>query len=383
MPEEKELVAGEAQRVGIKTERSSSITHCVNGKTRVAHVDLPDHAAAFRAVLALLAQDRKKTNIRFDVCAHRYVHPGNYFDKTTIVDSRTLKKLKETLRLAPIHNPISFSLVELMHKESKETAQCVVFDTSFHRTIPKEFYTYAIPHTLAHKYGIRRVGFHGISHEYVMHQGCRFLKRDVSTQRIVSCHLGTGGSSVCAIKGGKSVNSSMGFTPLEGLIMNTRSGDMDLGLFFYVMNQEGFDSRQAEDIANKKSGVLAIFNVSSDLRDAVEITGRNKSAKLACDMYVARVKKYISYFALILKKADILIFTDSLGVGVPALRQKICEGLHSLGIHIDEKKNTGYRKGIADIAAAFSQTRILVVPTDEEIMIARNAYKEFVHANRG
>ncbi|MDD5584354.1 MAG: hypothetical protein PHV55_04800 [Candidatus Omnitrophica bacterium] len=281
--------------------------------------------------------------------------------------------------MAPIHNPISYKLIELCHEDFSSIPQFAVFDTAFHSSIPKEFYTYAIPARLAARYGLRKIGFHGISHQYVMGQACRYLKRDPKQQRIISCHLGTGGSSVCAIEAGKSKNSSMGFTPLEGLIMNTRCGDVDLGLLFYIMFKEGFSAAQAEDILNKKSGILGIFNASSDLRDVAKIISKNRQAKLAFDMYIKRARKYVSFYALILKKADILIFTDSLGVGMPLVREKICANLQCLGIQMDVVKSNAYKSGICDITGAGAQTKVLIVPTNEEVMIARQAYTEYCH----
>ncbi|MDD3296898.1 MAG: acetate kinase, partial [Candidatus Omnitrophica bacterium] len=194
-------------------------------------------------------------------------------------------------------------------------------------------------------------------------------------QKIISCHLGSGGSSVCAIKFGKSVNTSMGFTPLEGLIMNTRSGSIDAGVIFYIMFKEKFSSQEAERILNKKSGILGIFDFSSDLRDVIDGVSNNPKAKIAFNMYIKRVKKYIGSYSLILNKADILIFTDSIGTKVPVVRRKICKGMGIFGIDLDKNKNYHYSSGIADISCGNSQTRILVVPTDEELMIAREVYE--------
>jgi acetate kinase len=380
MPSEEELISGEAQRVGVKAEEISCVTHCVLGQTRSIKVALADHVAAFKKVIELINDDFKKNKkLKFNAFAHRYVHPGNFFNKTTLIDKGALKKLKDTLELAPIHNPIVYKIIELCSIEFPEIPQFAIFDTAFHSTIPKEFSTYAINSKIARKYGLHRVGFHGISHKYVMQQACSFLKRDCKLQKIISCHLGTGGSSVCAIEAGKSINNSMGFTPLEGLMMNTRCGDLDLGLLFYIMFKEGFSSRQAEDILNKKSGILGIFNTTSDLKDALRLIKKDKKAKMVFDMYARRVKKYIGFYALILKKCDILIFTDSMGVSMPILREKICQGLECFGIHLDRKLNEKYKGGVCDISGTGSQTRILIVPTNEEIMIAKEAYKEYSH----
>lgn len=380
MPDEVELISGEAERVGIKAENSSSIKHCVLGKERVLTLELKDHTSAFRKVIDLIKEDcAGNKHLFFSAFAHRYVHPGSYFEKTAKIDKPALRKLKDTLMLAPIHNPISYRLIELCSNEFTKIPQFAVFDTAFHASIPKEFATYAINSKIARKYGLRRIGFHGISHEYVMQEACNFLKRDPKLQKIISCHLGTGGASICAIESGKSINSSMGFTPLEGLMMNTRSGDMDLGLFFYIMYKEGLSKKDAEEILNKKSGVLGVFNASSDLNDALCAISKDERARVVFNMYVRRVKKYIGFYELILKKADILIFTDSMGVNMPLLRENICKGLECFGICLDKKRSKEYSGGIFDVSAKDSQTRILIVPTNEEIMIAKEAYREYCH----
>jgi acetate kinase len=379
MPGEEELVQGEAERVGIKTQDTSLITHFVLGKKKVIEVELQDHSVALKKILDLINKDMQNNQkIAFDIFAHRYVHPGNLFTKPTKVDKVVLKKLERTLSLAAIHNPIVYKLIEFCSREYKSVEQFVVFDTAFHRTIPPEFSTYALPVKISKKYGLKKIGFHGISHQYVMEEACRFLGRDFKQQKIISCHLGTGGSSVCAINRGKSINTSMGFTPLEGLVMNTRCGDLDLGLIFYIMFKESFSPIETENILNKKSGILGIFSSSSDLRDVVNSININPKAKMAFNMYVRRVKAYLGFYALILKKADILIFTDSLGTGVPLLRQRICDAMDFLGISLDKNKNQIYQNGICELSSFQAETKILVVPTNEELMIARETYKELI-----
>jgi acetate kinase len=336
---------------------------------------MPDHTAAFRAIMKLIQEDRETAAVgELDYFAHRYVHPGHIFSRTTPVTNDVMEKLKQTLGLAPLHNPICFSVIQCCAAEYPEIPQYVVFDTAFHTTIPKENGAYALPQALTRKYHIRKVGFHGISHSFVMQQACEFLGRDVKTQKIISCHLGTGGSSVCAIEYGRSINNSMGFTPLEGLMMNTRSGDLDVGLVFYLMFQKGLSADEAEALLNKKSGVLGVFQSSSDLRDVVAQRGMPGSDELSLTMYVRRVKKYIGFYELLLKKADVLIFTDSLGVGVPLIRERVCAGLECFGIKCHPAANHSYVHGIVDISETNSETRILVIPTDEEIMIGREAY---------
>ncbi|MFA6384000.1 MAG: acetate/propionate family kinase [Candidatus Omnitrophota bacterium] len=377
MPQEDELVCGEAQRVGIKTQGKSSICHSVRGVERTIQVDLPDHAVALRRIMELLKEDcRKDKRLSIDVFAHRYVHGGNVFSRTVQVTPKVREQLSCTLDLAPLHNPVIYGLIELCAAEFPRIKQYAVFDTSFHSTIPKEFSSYAIPAKLAARYDLHKVGFHGISHNYVMQEAARFLKRDCRDLKMISCHLGTGGSSVCAIDGGKSVNNSMGFTPLEGLMMNTRSGDLDLGVIFYIMALENFSGQQAEEMLIKRSGILGVYDSSSDLRDVVKSIGVQPRAKIVFDMYVRGIRKYVGYYSLILQKADVLIFTDSMGAGMPLVRSKVCESMDIFGIKLDTAKNSSYKEGIMEISAAGSQAHVLVVPTNEEIMIARQAHKE-------
>jgi acetate kinase len=384
MPDGDEIVRGEAERVGAKTQEASIITHFVFGEKAVIEAPLTDHSAALKKVLELIAGDAKKNkNIKFDIFAHRYVHPGTSFSRTAKVNKVVLRRLKETLPLAAIHNPIIYKLIEFCHSEYAGIDQFVVFDTTFHKTIPPEFSTYALPLKVMKKYHIKKIGFHGISHKYVMEEACKFIGKEISMEKIISCHLGTGGSSICAISNGKSVNNSMGFTPLEGLMMNTRCGDIDPGAVFYIMFKERFSSEETENILNNKSGILGVFSTSSDLRDAIKDIDKNKQAKMTFDMYVRRVRTYVAFYALILKKADILIFTDSLGIGSPVLRESICKDMEFLGINLDEEKNGEYDKGISVISPAGSGTKVLIIPTDEENMIAKEAYKELIKNDSG
>ncbi|MDD4202150.1 MAG: acetate/propionate family kinase [Candidatus Omnitrophica bacterium] len=378
MPDEKECICGEAQRVGIKTNKKSVIKHVVFEKETVVYKDLPSHVCAFNEIMKLLEKDHlSNPDLKIAAFAHRYVHPGKFFTDTTKVTKRAIKKLEKTLELAPIHNPIAFELIKKCMDAYASVPQYIVFDTTFHKTIPASLATYALPLDVIEKYGIRKMGFHGLSHKYVMQQACRFLDKKETTQRIISCHLGTGGASICAIKNGESINNSMGFTPLEGLIMNTRCGDVDLGLVFYIMFKEQYSIEKINSILNNKSGILGLFEDSSDLRDVIHKTKHEDKAHKTFKMYIKRIKKYIGFYSLLLKKSDILIFTDSIGQESSDVRKKVVQGLEFLGISIDQDKNIKYTEGIKDISSDNSQTKILIVPTNEEIMIAKEAYKEF------
>ena len=375
MPGEKEIAGGEAVRVGVRGKEPSAIRHySASGKKNIT-VDMPDHASAFRAVVGLLSQGGAAA---FSCFAHRYVHPGGHFTKTAFLDRASIARLKKTVSLAPIHNSVSLKLIEICAKEFKDIPQYAVFDTAFHKTIPKDLSTYAIPAAMAKKYSLKRIGFHGISHRYIMEESCRFLGKDPLTQKIISCHLGSGGSSICAINNGVSINNSMGYTPLAGLMMNTRCGDLDIGVLFNVMAAGGLTPDQAENLLNFKSGILGVFAASSDMRDIARQAGTDEKAKLTFDLYVRRARKYISYYTLLLKKADVLVFTDTLGVEMPELRRAVCEGLDCFGIKLDVNKNNTSDYASKDLTLDSSETKVLVIPTNEEIMIARETYKEMI-----
>ncbi len=380
MPDNQELISGEVERVGIKTQKKALIRHKLFGKTRSIKREIADHGQAFDHVVKLIKQDALiNKKIRIDMLAHRYVHPGNLISDTAKITPRLINKLSKTLEFAPIHNPVIFRMITQCIGNYPRIPQYVVFDTSFHKTIPASLATYGLPRDLTRKYHLKKMGFHGISHKYVMHKACEFLKVKENTRKIISCHLGTGGASVCAIDKGKSINNSMGFTPLEGLIMNTRCGDVDLGLVFYVMFKENYSAQIIDKTLNKKSGLFGLFGSSSDLRDIIEKVAKEPRAKVAFNMYIKRIKKYIGFYSLLLKKADVLIFTDSIGVDSLLVREKVVQGFEFFGMRMDKDKNDSYSCGIKDISGKNSQTKILVIPTNEELMIAREAYKEFSH----
>lgn len=380
MPGEIELVQGEAQRVGIKTDEPSKITHITHGNKRVIEGNLPDHVSAFKKAMELIREDEQTyPDVYIDCFGHRYVNGGRAYSKTTRINSKDLENLRATIGLAPLHNPMIFGVVEECAKNYKDKPQYIVIDSAFLSTIPEENATYALPLKMTQKLGLNKIGFHGISYQYVMQQGCKFLNRKAEDLKIVATNLGTGGASVCAIKNGVVIDSSMGFTPLEGLVMNTRSGDVDIALMFYLMFSNKMSTLDSERLFNKKSGVLSIFKHSSDLRDALNQISHEKNAERAFNMFVNRARRYIGYCSLLLQKPDVLIFTDSLGVEVPKVRESICKGLECLGLEIDEQLNNAYDGGAADISKKGSHTRILVIPTNEEIMIARETYKQIEH----
>lgn len=340
MPEEQECAGGEAVRVGTQGTEPSAIRYHVGDAQKEVIVPLPDHATAFRKIIGLLKQEAvTRPDLKVDCFAHRYVHPGTQFTRTSRIDPGVFAQLKKTIHLAPIHNIISLDLIAICSQEFAEIPQFAVFDTAFHSTIPAEYASYALPESLVKKYQIRKIGFHGISHRYVMEESCRILDREPAMQKIISCHLGSGGSSICAIQNGRSLNNSMGFTPLAGLMMNTRCGDLDIGVLLHVMAENNYSPDETEHLLNYKSGILGVFSNSSDIRDVAKQLSDDEKAKIAFEMYVRRVRKYIGYYSILLKKADILVFTDTLGVEMPALRRSICDGMDCFGIRLDTARN--------------------------------------------
>jgi acetate kinase len=381
VPGETCLAFGEVERVGIKTRALSLLSHSALGRSISREEKIENHAQALSLVLDVLESDFGDPH-PFDCIGHRYVHPGPSFGKTARVTGDVLARLESTLSLAPIHNPVAYNLMRAIAEKYPGLDQYLVFDTTFHRTIPPELATYAIPFEIAERYGIRKIGFHGISHQYVMEEACRFLGVAPDTQRIISCHLGTGGASICAIERGRSINSSMGFTPLEGLIMNTRSGDIDIGLVLSSMYRGNIKTDDMETILNNKSGVLGMYESSSDLRDIVSRLADDERAERTFGFYVERIRKYIAYNILLLGKADILVFTDTLGVNVPVLRKRVLEYFGFMGIVLDDGLNDSASAGIRDIAGRDSEAQVLVIPTNEELFIARETYKEMRHDTR-
>ena len=370
-PEEIEIVSGEAEKVGVKSTTSSRIKMRIENDTYEIKENLPDHFSAFKTVVNYL-----QGKINFDIIGHRYVHPGNEKKHSLIINEESIRYLESTLHFAPLHNPVSFSMIKFSQEIFPDIPQYAVFDISFHNTIQPEFSTYALPLELSQKYNIKRYGFHGISHQYVMEEALKFLNVEKEKVKIISAHLGTGGSSLCAIKNGESIHNTMGFTPLEGLIMNTRSGDIDIGIVLYIMFLKKFTPDQMDNILNKQSGLAGIYKETSDLREIASRVNDDGRAEKAFDMYVRRIKKYIGFYFLILEGFNVLIFTDTLGVEVPLLREKICDEMDFLGIKLDKEKNknsTDYC--LKDISADGSKVKILVVPTNEELMIAREIYR--------
>lgn len=370
------LAKGHVDRIGLD---GSNLKYSHKGNNYEVIQPIKDHNNAVKLVIdTLLDTNHGVIKSISEICAigHRVVHGGEYFSESVIINYNVKKVIENCSELAPLHNPANLIGIKACELMMPEIPQVAVFDTAFHQTMPKKAYLYAIPYELYKKYGIRKYGFHGISHKYVSQKAAEIIGRPYSSLKIVTCHLGNG-SSICAIDGGKSVDTSMGFTPLEGLAMGTRSGDIDPAVFPFLVKKEKMTVNEVENLLNKKSGVLGLSGISSDIRDIKEaIENGNAQAKSALDLFIYRVAKYIGEYAAAMNGLDAIVFTAGIGENNADIRESICSYLGYLGIKVDKDKNNC--KGVAvDFAAEDSKVRVLVIPTNEELVIARDTLEKF------
>lgn len=364
------LAKGLVERIGLP---GAMLTHRPqDGEKEVIIADLPNHTAAIKLVLdAIVDPDYGVLTslAEIDAVGHRVVHGGEKFSGSVRIDQEVKQAIEECIELGPLHNPANLAGIYACEEIIKDVPQVAVFDTAFHQSMPPESYLYGIPYELYEKYKIRRYGFHGTSHKYVSQRAAVLLGKRLEKLKMISCHLGNG-ASITAINRGKSVETSMGFTPLEGLMMGTRSGDLDPAIVSFIMNKENLSSDEVNDFLNKKCGVLGLSGVSSDFRDLERAAAEgNYRAQLALDVFVHDVKKYIGAYAALLDGVDAIIFTAGLGENSPFIRNAICSNLSYLGVAIDEEKNN-VRGQEVDISKWGAKCRVLVVPTNEELMIA-------------
>ncbi len=363
------LAKGLCERIGI----GGHIKHTPNGKDAYsADVNMPTHAEAIQTVLDLLVHPEHgviKDVSEIDAVGHRVVHGGEEFAGSVLIDDDVMKALERCIPLAPLHNPANITGINACAAVMPGVPNVAVFDTAFHQTLPPKAYIFALPYEYYEKYKVRRYGFHGTSHRYVSERAAIMMGRPLEKLRLITCHLGNG-SSVCAIKYGKSVETSMGFTPLDGLPMGTRSGAVDSGILEYIMNLEHLDIHQMLDVLNKKSGVLGISGVSSDFRDLDEAAAQgNERAQLAIDVFTYKVTKRIGSAAAAMGGVDGVIFTAGVGENSAELRAQIMTGLDFLGLKLDPEKNKTRGKE-AIISTDDSPNTIMVIPTNEELVIA-------------
>lgn len=343
-----------------------------NGEKKILEKDIPEHTAGIEFILNTLVSPEYgaiKSLDEINAVGHRMVHGGERFSKSVLLNKEVLDAFIACNDLAPLHNPANLKGVNAVSAILPNVPQVGVFDTAFHQTMPDYAYMYAIPYELYEKYGVRRYGFHGTSHRYVSQRVCEFLGVDPKGKKIITCHIGNGGS-ISAIKDGKCIDTSMGLTPLEGLVMGTRSGDIDAGAVTFIMEKEGLNATGVSNLLNKKSGVLGVSGVSSDMRELeAAVAAGNPKAILAEKMYFYRIKKYIGAYAAALGGVDIILFTGGVGENQANCRSEVCEGLEFMGVKIDLEKNK-VRGEEAIISADDSKVTVAVIPTDEELMIA-------------
>jgi acetate kinase len=365
------IAKGIVEKIGMK---GSFLKHeKEDGQKVMFEGEILDHKIGIEYILGVLSSAKHgcvKKLEEISAVGHRVVHGGELFTESKLVNDDVIQALEKYTELAPLHNPPNLKGIYGIQSLIPSIPQVAVFDTAFHTSMPKHAYMYAIPYALYKKYGIRRYGFHGTSHRYVSARACEILGEERSGLKIITCHLGNG-ASVCAIKDGISVDTSMGFTPLEGLIMGTRSGDIDMGAVAYIMDKEKIGTKSASTLFNKHSGLLGISGMSSDMREIREAANNgDERALLAIKMFDYRVKKYIGSYAAAMGGVDLLIFTGGVGENSDTNRTGICEGLEFLGIELDEQINTGLRGKETVISKKNARVKVMVVPTNEELMIA-------------
>ncbi|XEC92703.1 acetate kinase [Paenibacillus tarimensis] len=376
MKNEAALASGRVERIGMD---SSIVTHEVPDKPEVREVsEILDHVTAVKRVVDMLtdANHGVLSSIKeIEAVGHRVVHGGEVFKQSVLVTPEVKLEIRKLFDLAPLHNPAHMMGITAVEANLPEVPQAVVFDTAFHQTMPRVAYLYPIPMVLYRRHKIRRYGFHGTSHHYVSDQAASFLKLPLDSLKLITCHIGNG-ASVTAIRDGKSIDTSMGMTPLEGLMMGTRSGDLDPAIVPFTMNKEELTLNEVNSMLNKHSGLLAISGISSDMREIEEAMEEgDRNAQLAFDMYVYRLKKYVGAYAAIMNGADALVFTAGVGENSSRLRASVCEGLTFLGVELDEELNRQRSKQPRLISSSSSKVKVLVVPTNEELLIARDTYE--------
>jgi acetate kinase len=365
------VTSGGIEKIGLS---DSFIKIKVNGKKIQMDEPVPEHTAGVQLIFRVLTQGENAVLNdlhELDAVGHRMVHGGERFSESVLITDEVMRDFSACNDLAPLHNPANIKGVNAVKALLPEIPQVGVFDTAFHQTMPDYAYMYATPYELYEKYGVRRYGFHGTSHRYVSQRVLDYLGIDKAEgTKIITCHIGNG-ASIAAVKNGKCIDTSMGLTPLEGLIMGTRSGDIDAGAVTFIMDKEGLDTKGLSNLLNKKSGLLGVSGGASDFRDILKgIEEGNDQARLAKEMYTYRIKKYIGQYAAAMGGVDIIVFTGGAGENQWEVREGATDGLEFLGVKMDVEKNHGCRAKEMTISADDSKVKVCVIPTDEELMIA-------------
>ena len=371
MPEGKVLAQGGVEKLGLSD--SFLKLKLPSGEKVVLEKDMPEHTVAIDFILKTITGSEYgciKSLSEIDAVGHRLVHGGDKFSESVVITDAVVESVKQCIDLAPLHNPSTLKGVAAVTELIPGVPQVGVFDTAFPQTMPQRAFMYALPYEYYEKYGVRRYGFHGTSHRFVSKRACEFLGLDYNKVRIITAHIGNG-ASMCAIKEGKCIDTTMGLTPTEGLMMGTRVGDVDPGALVFIGEKESMSMAQLSEVINKKSGVLGVSGVSSDMREIEEaISQGNERAKLALEMYDYRIKKYVGAFTAAMGGLDLLIFTGGVGDNQTTTREYVCEDMQYMGIEIDKTLNAKIHGDEALLSTKESKVKVVVIPTDEELMIA-------------
>ena len=375
MKDESVIAKGLVERIGIE---GSVLTHTPAGKDKVRlESAIPDHVDGIKKVLAALVDPNHgviKSMDEIDAVGHRVVHGGEIFNESVVITDEVLKQIEDLSDMAPLHQPANVAGIRACQKLMPNTPQVAVFDTAFHQTMPPVAYMFGVKYEEYKDYGIRKYGFHGTSHKYVSGVAAKMLGKDIKDTKIITCHLGNG-SSITAIDGGKSVDTSMGFTPLDGVLMGTRTGSIDPAVVPVLMQKKGLDAAGVDKYMNKECGVLGVSGVSSYFRDLEDAAAKgNERAKLALDMFCYQVKRYIGAYAAAMGGVDAIVFTAGVGENDIHTRQQVCSGLEFLGVKLDADRNN-VRGKATEISAADSKVKVFLIPTNEELAIAQDTLR--------
>jgi acetate kinase len=365
------LAQGGVEKIGLP---DSFLKLTYNGEKIVLNHAMPDHKEAVDFIFKTLMGEYGciKSLDEVDAVGHRVVHGGESFSESVLIDDAAMAKIVECIDVAPLHNPANIAGIKAVEALIPGKPQVAVFDTAFHQTMPAKAYMYALPYEMYDKYRIRRYGFHGTSHRYVSQRTCEYLGIDPKKTKMICCHIGNG-ASISAVLNGQSVDTTMGFTPVEGLMMGTRSGDIDAGALTFIMEKEGLDAKGISTLVNKKSGMQGLTGISSDMRDIYNaMVEGNERAKMALDAYAYRIKKYIGAYAAAMNGVDVIVFTGGVGENHTYTRGLVCSDMEYLGVKLDEAMNEKIHGDEAVISTADSKVKVCVIPTDEESMIARD-----------
>lgn len=370
------LAKGLVERIGIN---NGELTHkTCDDKKHTLTTNIPDHTKGIDLILEALLSKEHGVILSLDeisAVGHRVAHGGQYFKESALVTNEVKSRIEECIELAPLHNPANLKGIQAMEKLIPTIPQVAVFDTSFHQTMEPKSFLYGLPYEYYEKYQIRRYGFHGTSHKYVAKKACKLVGWDWKDKKVISCHLGNG-ASVAAIKNGKSVDTSMGFTPVEGLMMGTRAGDLDLGALLFIAEKEDLTIQDTNNMINKRSGLVGVSGISSDMRDIEKAKEEgNKRAEYAFDMFIYRVKKFIGSYSAAMGGVDMILFTGGIGENGCEMREKVCREMEYLGVDFDAELNKGKRGVDLELTKPGSKTKVVVVTTNEELVIAQDTQK--------